>query len=149
MRYEIDMDIEVPRPRVVALFDNADNMKEWQPCLVSFEPMSGTPGEVGAESRLRYKMGKRDIEMVETITENALPDTFAGTYEAKGVWNEVRNRFIEVDENTTRWHMETEFKFTTLPMKIMGTLMPGAFKKQSRQFMEQFKAFAEKRHQAG
>lgn len=28
-------------------------------------------------------------------------------------------------------------------MKIIGKLMPGEFKKQSRQFMEDFKAFAE------
>lgn len=149
MKYDLELDIQVPRPRVVALFDDPENLKEWQPGLLGHEALEGPPGEVGSTARLRYKMGKREIEMVETVTERDLPDTFAGTYEAKGVHNRVTNRFIEVDEATTRWHLETEFTFTTLPMKIMGSLMPGTFKKQSRQFMEQFKAFAEKRNEVG
>jgi len=149
MKYDIEIDIQVPRPRVVALFDDSENLKEWQPGLVSFEPISGPPGEVGSQSRLRYKMGKREIEMVETVTRRDLPDVFAGTYEAKGVHNEVTNHFIAVDDTTTRWRLVTEFTFTTLPMKIMGSLLPSAFKKQSVQFMEQFKAFAEKRDEVG
>ena len=59
--------INLPREKVIELFDNPDNMKHWQLGLVSFENISGTPGEVGTKSRLKYKMGKRDVEMVETI----------------------------------------------------------------------------------
>ena len=143
MKYELSIDIAAPRSRVVALFDDPENLPRWQPGLVAFEPLSGEPGQVGARSRLRYAMGKREIEMVETVTERDLPDTFAGTYEAKGVWNEVRNRFEAIDDHTTRWHLSTDFRFTTLPMKVMSKLMPGAFKKQSRELMENFKAFAE------
>ena len=143
MQYEIEMDIDLPRARVIELFDSKENLKEWQPDLISFEHQSGEPGEVGAKSKLIYKMGKKEVEMIETITAKNLPDEFSGTYEADGVWNRCENRFIEVGENRTRWHFTTEFRLSGF-MKLMGFFMPFLFKKQSRQFMEQFKAFAEK-----
>lgn len=144
MKYALDIDIDRPRDEVVALFDDPDNLKHWQPGFLSFEPLAGTPGEPGAQSRLRYTMGKGELEMVETITERALPERFAGTYAAKGVENSVVNRFEELDGGArTRWHLESDFRFTTLSMKLMAKLMPGAFQKQSREFMERFKAFAE------
>lgn len=87
-------------------------------------------------------MGRREIEMIESITVKNLPHEFSGTYEAKGVWNEVKNFFHAVDENTTKWVAENEFQFKGF-MKLMGWLMPGAFKKESMKFLEQFKAFAE------
>ena len=67
MKYTLEIDIHLPREKVIELFDNPDNMKHWQPGLLSFEPLSGTPGTVGAKSQLKYLMGKREIEMVETI----------------------------------------------------------------------------------
>ena len=74
-------------------------------------------------------MGKRRVEMIETVTERNLPLVFAGIYEATGVWNAVSNSFIDNGNGTTTWKTDTEFKFTNLMMKIIGFLMPGAFKK--------------------
>ena len=145
MRYTIEMEIAQPRATVVALFDDPDNMKRWQPGLVSFEPLDGEPGTEGARARLRYRMGKREMEMVETITERSLPDELVATYETGNVWNKVRNRFLEAGPETTRWILSTEFRFHGLLMRTMGLLAPWAFKRQSRQFMEQFKTFAEER----
>lgn len=81
MKYTNEVIINAPVNRVIELFDNADNMKEWQPGLVSFEHLSGTPGQVGAKSKLKYKMGNREIEMIETITVKNLPEEFSGTVE--------------------------------------------------------------------
>jgi hypothetical protein len=119
-------------------------MKKWQPGLESFEHLSGTPGQPGARSKLVYQMGKRRIEMIETILTRNLPEDFTGSYEAKGVYNVIRVSFIPVDANTTRYVAENEFKFTNLTMKIFSWLMPGAFKKQSQQYLDLFKAFAER-----
>lgn len=95
---------------MIELFENADNMKYWQLGLISFKHINGEPGQVGAKSKLKYPMGKREIVMIETITVNNLSDEFSGTYEAKGVWNKVRNYFIEVDENLTKWKSVNVFK---------------------------------------
>lgn len=143
MKYSNEIEINLPLDKVIELFENPDNMKHWQPGLQSFEHISGTPGQLGAKSRLKYKMGKREIEMIETITKQNLPDEFTATYEAKGVYNLLVNKFIPVSENKTKWVSETEFKFSGL-MKLIGFLMPGIFKKQSQKYLDDFKTFAEK-----
>lgn len=142
MTYQLQIDIDLPRDRVIELFDNSDNMRKWQPGLQEFTHLDGEPGQVGARSRLVYLMGKRKCEMIETVTRRSLPDEFCGTYETKGVWNSVGNRFVELEGGRTRWLMETEFKFSGF-MKLVGFFMPGSFKKESFKFMRQFKDFAE------
>ena len=144
MKFQLEIDINLPREQVIALFDNVENLKHWQPDLVSFEHLSGTPGQVGARSRLRYKMGKRDVELIETITVRQLPDIFAGTYKTEGVWNLIENRFVAVNARQTRWLTDNEFRCHGI-VKILSWLMPSMFKKQSFKFMQQFKAFAEGR----
>ena len=142
MKYTNEIEIKAPIHRVIELFDNVDNLAMWQPGLISFEHLSGTAGQVGAKSKLKYRMGKRDIEMIETITKKNLPEEFSGTYEAKGVLNIISNRFIAVNENTTKMVAKNEFQFKGF-MKIVSLLMPGVFKKQTQQYLEQFKTFVE------
>ncbi len=142
MKYTQEITINKPLEEVVRLFDNPDNMGHWMEGLVSFEHLSGEPGKVGAKSKLKFKMGKRDLEMVETILVRDLPREFSGTYEAKGVFNVVKNYFEAINENQTKYTAENEFQFSGF-MKLFGWLMPGAFKKQSFKYQEDFKRFAE------
>ncbi len=142
MKYTCEVTIDQPIARVVELFDNQANMKHWQPGLQSIEPISGTPGQPGARSRLKYDMNGRKIEMIETITRRNLPSDFVGQYEAKGVYNIVHNHFTSLGPNQTKWTLETEFDFSGF-MKLVGWFMPGAFRKQSQQMMNNFKQFAE------
>ena len=146
MKYTINIDIDLPKEKIIELFDNPDNMKYWQKGFISIESISGTPGQVGAKSKLKYKMGSREIEMIETITKRDLPNEFSGTYEAKGVWNLNKNYFIELDVNRTKWKSEVEFKFTGF-MKLIAFLVPGSFKKQSMKYLTDFKEFAENQKQ--
>lgn len=143
MKYTTEIEIGLPRARVVALFDDPENLKQWQEGLVGFEPLEGEPGHPGARSRLVYDMNGRRVEMVETVTERDLPDRFAGTYEMQGVFNVVDNRFEAVDEGHTRWTAHHEFRFDGVMMRLMGLLAPGIFKKQTRKMMTSFRDFAE------
>ena len=143
MKFTVEITINLPRNRVITLFDSTENLYKWQPGLISFEHESGTAGEVGAKSRLEYKMGKREVKMVETITVRNFPDEFSAIYEAKGVWNEVKNYFHEVDENTTKWVSENEFRCSGF-MKLFALLLPGSFKKETMKYLKYFKEFAEK-----
>lgn len=142
MKYISKIEIDLPLSKVLELFDSTENLYKWQPGLVSFDHLSGDPGQVGAKSTLRYKMGKRDIEMIETITSRNLPSDFSMTYEAKGVFNILKNQFEELSPTKTKWVTENEFQFSGY-MKIIGMLMPGAFKKESQKYLQQFKEFAE------
>ena len=96
MKYTSTVEIDLPRARVIALFDDQDNYPSWQESLVSMKRVEGETGQVGTKTNLLHEMGRRKITMVETVTERALPDRFVATYEAKGVWNEAVNRFTEL-----------------------------------------------------
>ncbi len=142
MQFTVSIDINRPREKVIALFDDPANLSKWMAGLQSFEHLSGTPGQPGAKSKLVFLMGKRRIEMTETIIRRNLPREFSGSYEADGVYNMVVNRFEALDSNTTRYTSEQEFRLSGF-MKIIGYLMPGIFKKQSMKYLEDFKRFAE------
>jgi uncharacterized membrane protein len=143
MKYTVEIEINQPIDKVIELFDNFDNMKLWMKGFKGYKHLEGESGQVGAKTELLYKMGKRDVAMIETITERNLPEVFSGIYEAKGVWNKVENNFKSVAENRTKWTAHQEFKFSNTMMKLMGFFIPGVFKKQSNKYLKDFKHFAE------
>jgi uncharacterized membrane protein len=142
MKYTCTVEINKPIDHVVKLFDSPENLKKWMQGLESFEPISGIPGQPGAKSLLKFKMGKRQMEMIETVTVRNLPSEFTGTYEVKNVFNIVKNSFEKIDDKRTRYSTEQEFRFNGF-MKIIAFMMPGAFKKQSMKYLLAFKNFAE------
>lgn len=143
MRYGNRILIDLPREATVAKFSDPENLKHWQAGFLGQEPVSGEPGTMGAKSRLRFKQGKRELEMVETILENELPDRYAASYEAPGVHNRVDIRFEEAGPAQTLYFMENEFRFRGW-MRLIGPLMPGAFKKETQSSLLAFKDFAER-----
>lgn len=142
MKYTVQIELDVPRDRVVELFDDPDNLPKWMEGLRSFEHLEGEAGQPGARSKLVFEMGKRRFEMLETVTVRNLPDEFAGTYDAPGAHNIVVNRFVDLGRGKTRWISENEFQFRGF-MRLMGPFMRGAFPKQSLKYMQAFKAFVE------
>ena len=143
MKYSSEIIIDLPREEVIRILDNAENMKHWQRGLISFKHLEGIPGKEGAKMELAYKMGKREVVLVETIIKNNFPDELHANYDTKGVHNAQRNYFHEIGPSQTKWVSESEFEFAGFGMKIMGFLMPGAFKKQSLKYLTDFKHFAE------
>ncbi len=139
MRYSSSIIIDKSLADVLAIFNDVDNLKHWQRGLVSYETTSGTQGEVGSKAKLKFKNG---MEMIETITVKNLPHEFSGTYEMKGVWNEIKNYFEETPDGKTKWSFVCEFRMSGF-MKILATLFPWIFKKESLKLMNDFKAYAE------
>ncbi|SFT56281.1 Polyketide cyclase / dehydrase and lipid transport [Lishizhenia tianjinensis] len=142
MKYSNEVIINAPIKKVIALFEEEANLPKWQEGFISAEIIEGERGKAGLRSRLTYKMGKREIVMIETITTWDLPRNFTASYDTKGVYNIVSNHFEAVDDNTTRYFTENEFQFKGI-MKLFGLLMPGAFKKQSQKYLNDFKTFVE------
>ncbi len=62
MKYTHHITIDLSRDKVIALFDNQENMFKWQPGLKEVTPISGVQGEEGAKMKLFYDMGKRKGE---------------------------------------------------------------------------------------
>ncbi|MBP8066078.1 MAG: SRPBCC family protein [Flavobacterium sp.] len=144
MKYTCEIEINQPVEKVIELFDNVDNLPKWMEGLESFEHLSGEAGQPGAKSLLKFKMGKRKMEMTETITVRNLPEEFSGFYEMDGVINRIKNKFSAISESKTLYTTENEFDIkNNMVMKIFAFLMPGMFKKQSMKYLQSFKKFAE------
>lgn len=145
MKFSCSVEIKLPKNKVAELFNNPDNLKEWQDGFLGLEHLSGTPGENGAKSKMIYKIGKRDMVLEETILENNLPDEFTGRYETKEMVNTMKNQFTAISDKKTRWDAELEYtEFQGFMPILMAKLMPGMFKKQTQKWLNQFKSFAEK-----
>lgn len=142
MEYTLEIVVNVPRDRFVELFDNPENMSQWQKGLISFSPLSGTPGQPGATSKLVYQRGKKTMEMIETVTVRELPNRFHGTYDVQGVHNVSNNEFEEFGDGKTLWRTYNRFDLKG-PMKLFGLVAGGSFRKQTYSMMEDFKRFAE------
>ena len=143
MKYTREIEIDLPRDRVIELFMDRDNMPKWQTGLKSFEHVSGEPGQPGETSRLVYEHRGQDVEMIETVTSQSLPDALAGTYETEGVWNFINNQFVEEGPNRTRWIAETEFRFSDWKMLLMSIALRPMFTGQTKKALRDFKTFAE------
>lgn len=142
MKYITQVSIKLPREKVIELFDSTENLYKWQPGLLKFEHLSGEAGKEGAKSRMVYEARKGELEMVETITKNKLPDEFHASYQARGVDNQVINYFSEPEPGITLWKTENVFRFRGM-MALMAPFMKKAFTHNTLLTMERFKVFAE------
>ncbi|WP_033344108.1 SRPBCC family protein [Catenuloplanes japonicus] len=153
MKYTVSIEIALPLGQAVRLLADPAQLPMWLRGLVSHEPVSGAHGQVGTVSRVVLEMGGQRFECTETVTrlEPAdLRDIPAGAvvhYEREivggGMWSAARERLSEAGPGLTLWQSENEYRFSGLPMRLVALLMPGTFRKQSRQHMQDFKAFAE------
>jgi carbon monoxide dehydrogenase subunit G len=153
MKYTVSIEIALPRERVVQLLADPAHLPKWLRGLVLHEPLNGTHGQVGTESRVVLQMGRQRTELTEIITRREPADLhaiqrdgvvhFEREIVAEGMWNAARERLTENGPGTTLWESENEYRFSRLPMRLVVPLMRGVFRKQSRLHMQDFKAFAE------
>ena len=148
MKYQCEVIIKAPRDRVVELFDNPDHLHEWQDGFQNFEHLSGNVGQPGAKSKMTYINNGKEMIITETISVNALPEEFSGTYEFEQGANTMSNHFYSVDASTTRYVSITEYyEINSIMMRIMIKLFPSMFKNQTQKWMNQFKEFVESNNQ--
>lgn len=153
MKYTVSIEIAMPREEVAQLLAEPAHMPKWLRGLVLHEPLNGIHGQVGTRSRVVMQFGQQEIEGTETITRREPADLreipkgsvvhFDRELVTEGMWSAVRDRLTEAGPDTTLWVSESEYRFNGLLMRLMGLLMPGTFRKQSLQYMQDFKAFAE------
>jgi hypothetical protein len=153
MKYTESIEIAMPLEEVAQLLADPANIPKWLRGMVLHEPLSGVHGQVGTRSRVVMEMGQQKFEAIETITRREPADLrsipkgsvvhFEREIVSEGMWSAARERLTEVGPNTTLWISENEYRFSGLLMRLVGLLMPGTFRKQSQQHMQDFKAFAE------
>src|SRR5687768_10544535 len=153
MKYTVSIEIAMPREEVVQLLADPAHLPKWLRGLVLHEPLSGVHGQVGTKSRVVMQLGQQKFEAIETITRRqpadlrGIPKASVAHLEreivGEGMWSAARERLTEASPDRTLWVSENEYRFSGLLMRLVGLLMPGTFRKQSLQHMQDFKAFAE------
>ena len=144
MQYTIETEINQPREKVIKLFDNPDNLAYWQPGFISFTHESGEAGQPGAVSRIRYDHGNgKEFDMIETVKVRNLPKEFSGTFEVPGRMTvQIQNYFHERGPDRTILVAKNEVTFHGF-WKLMGFFIGGCSRNESREFMNNLKAFCE------
>jgi hypothetical protein len=153
MKYTVSIEIAMPREQVAQLLADPAHLPKWLRGMVLHEPLNGLHGQVGTKSRVVMQMGQQTFEGIETITRREPADLreipkesvvhFEREIVGEGMWSVARERLTEAGPHTTLWVSENEYRFSGLLMRLVGLLMPGEFRKQSLQHMQDFKAFAE------
>ncbi len=146
MKFICTVDINVPRNKVVELFQDTDSLGEWQDGFLKHTLLQGTLWQEEALSRYEYVLSKgREIELIETVLVNNLPDEYSAEYAHRHMINTMNNYFVELDENTTRWTAHLHYtQIKGILPKIMAFLFPGMFKMETQKWLDQFKVFAER-----
>ena len=82
------------------------------------------------------------MELMETIMVRNPPHKFSAIYEHEHMVNTMTDRFTSLDAKTTRWDAKLDYSKLN---GIMPKLMPGMFKRQTQEWLDQFKMFTESR----
>jgi hypothetical protein len=143
MKFKLELTINKSHMEVWKAFASSENLKKWQPTLKSIEYISGTPSQSGAVSTLTYEESGQEFALTERIILLEEPDRFDVIYENIFTDNINKNTFIEQGPDQTLWVLESEYKFKTTTMKIVGTLRKKIFVVRTQKEMERFKELAE------
>jgi uncharacterized protein YndB with AHSA1/START domain len=142
MKIASEVVIEADRETVWAAFDDADNMKKWQPDLKAFNHKSGPRGEPGSVAELVYDENGREFTLIERMTEKRKPDFMAGTYESKWSKALIVNHFETTDDGHTRWKSYANHNFQGF-MKIMAFFVHKSICRRMENDMQRFKLLVE------
>jgi hypothetical protein len=142
MKFDFIIELNAPRNQVWRAFDLPANLFKWQQGLVSFDHVSGTPGQVGSVSEMRYREGGHDVKLVETVTTRREPEQMAGTYDSSHGRTSLNNHFAELSPERTLWTVEAEVQLSGMA-KFMGPMLRGVIEGRVKTDCERFKSMLE------
>ena len=147
IKYSEEIVINSNIDKVVDLFDNPYNMKQYMYGFESYTIVKGNINEIGTISEININFndnGKTEskIIMVEKILSNNLPIEKKLQYTSNGILNIVTNKFEKISDNQTKFINEQEFVFNTY-MKLLFYFSKSSLKYQTRLYLNNFKDFVE------
>ncbi len=144
MKFNGSININLPLDKVVELFMDNANLKEWQDGFIRKELVSGIEGEKDTISKIFFKQGKQEMELTETIMNNDLPHSIIAFYHHKHMDNTLKTSFSAISESITKYEIDGEYlAFRGFIPKAMAMFFPSIFRKQAEKWMHNFKIFAE------
>ncbi len=148
MEFRNQIKIDAPQEFVASYIRRSEYFDKWQDDFQSATLLSGEQDTVGAKTRLLYKFGKSDMELIETIRDNNLPHFFEALYEHKHMDNTMLSTFEDAGDNTTIYTTHVDYiELKGIMIKIMTKLFSSKFKKGPEKWMRQFKTLVESEYQ--
>ena len=137
--------INKPIKEVWAFFKNPGNLKLWLGGFQRFEPVSGTPGTVGAKAKHYFLEKGKELVMDEEIIEEIPEKKFVGTLGSPMMVNTVTNYFNDLGNNKTEYSLSSDTQFKGFFWKQIGPLMKSEFKKRQENDLQRLKKVLEGR----
>lgn len=145
MKSIVEIEVNVPKKQLAALFADPDSMTKWMDDLERYELISGDAGMPGSKYRMVPKAGRSHMSFIATVTARNLPDALALKLESSSVDVSVTGTFAALSAHNTKVISEEEFTFRGPFDRMFGFLAQREIKKNHRHHMECFKRFAEGR----
>lgn len=113
----------------------------WQTEVIAVEPLSGTPGIVGATSRLVFDE-QCNRSAIASLTEARRPDFAAFAIEEERSSSLVVHALGQIDERHTRWEVWTNTRFHGLA-KVTAVFRSATLREILDYDMQRFKLMVE------
>ncbi|SDB44925.1 hypothetical protein SAMN03097699_1411 [Flavobacteriaceae bacterium MAR_2010_188] len=143
MKYQNEIVITAPIGEVYPKFCNPEHLRNWQRGLTTLEHISGNPQKEGSRTKMVYNLNGQKMELLQTIEKIVSPNEFSVIFGSEGMDNFQNNLFSENQRGDTIWVSKNEFIPLNFKMRLFMALFPSTFKKQSRQYMKNFKKYME------
>lgn len=141
--YKESILVNRPMKEVITLFKDTSQYKKWQPELEEFETFEGRPGEEGSKARIRKHAPKgAGIKMKQVVEKDNLPKEYVIKQDTDGVL--AHNHFHFEDKQSVTKIEATGNYDTGGFMKLVDWFKPSYFENQLKEYLENFKEFAEK-----
>ena len=137
------IDIEKPRDLVMDIFLDPAYQGKYQDGFISKTLLEGELNKEGAKSKILFSNKGSDMELIETIVENNLPESYEAFYHHIHMDNTMVCRFEALSETKTRYHYTYQYTRMTFMPKLMALVFPGMFKKPAEKWLKQFKELLE------
>jgi len=123
MELRNQIEINAPREFVASYLRSSEHFGKWQDDFQSATLLSGDKDQVCAQTRMLYKFGKSDMELIETIRKNNLPNSFEALYEHKHMDNTMLSTFEDLGNDKTLYSTQVNYiEMKGLMIKIMAFL---------------------------
>ena len=130
MKYQAEIEIDLPREKVIDLYTNKSLLPQWHPSIQEMKLVSGKAGEANAKYKICMMMDGQIIEFESTITKNELPDEcWSQSIKKNDFTLHKKMRFEELGPSKTKIIEEYDMYLHRFEADIHNNLL--AFKKFS------------------
>lgn len=140
--YESEISVDKPVEEAWAVMSDESKIQLWIKSLKRIEPVSGTPGTVGAVSNIYVEDNGNEMMMQETITEVVPNQKMAMTF-SMDFMNMDYEMHLEEKEGKTNIRTKSNTTGNGIFAKSILSFMGGAMKKQEAENLNNLKKVIE------